>query len=358
MAAPTGALDSQDIEGRLQALLDDSPPPPAEPENAQANKEQPAVELVEPDEGTPEGEEQAPEGEEGEPVITAPEGEEGEEEQDDAINNLSDLAKMFDIGEKEMLDQLQVDPGDGNPISLSKMIDTYKNAPESARRWEELQGAQNNFQVEAQQMRERTDVAVRDLAHHAQALLDVTTEEFKDVNWKALEMEDAQQYLILKNKQAERGAMISSAIEKLKSVEQQRLAEVNAVTAGNRQGEMQALHRKMPAWSDKEVATAAMSDTQAYLSQTEGFSAEEINAISDHRQLLVAWKASQYDKLKKQAPKKLQKLKGLPKPKNVLRSGARREASGDAQKQAQKNFDRLKKTGDERDAARLFEELL
>jgi hypothetical protein len=355
MAAPTGVPDSQDIEGRLQALLDDSPPPPVEPENSQAIKEEPVIVKPDDEEGTQEEVTPDGDGEEGEPEVKAA-AEEGEP--DDAINTISDLAKMFDVEETEMLDQITIDTGNGTSVPLSKVISTYKNAPDAIHRWEELQGAQNNFQAEAEQMRQRTDVAVRDLAHHAQALLDITTEEFKDVNWKALEVEDPQRYLILKNKQAERGAAISGAIEKLKGVEQQRQAEVNANSAQNRQGEMAALSRKMPAWSDQEVANAAMSDTQNYLATTEGFSADEINAISDHRQLIVAWKASQYDKLKKQAPKKLQSLKGLPKPKNVLRSGARREASGDANKKAQANFDRLVKTGDERDAARLFEELM
>jgi hypothetical protein len=125
----------------------------------------------------------------------------------------------------------------------------------------------------------------------------------------------------------------------------------------NRQGEIAALHTKMPEWADQAVAQIAMKETQDFLSASE-FTPEEINGISDHRYLLVAWKAAQFDKLQQQAPKKLDKLRSLPKPQRVLKSGVRRDASSDAAKKAQKKFDRLRETGDERDAATVLEGLL
>jgi hypothetical protein len=263
---------------------------------------------------------------------------------------------MFEVDETTMLDHLQVDTGTGKQVSLSQVISSYRNAPEAVHQWEEFQGERAAFQQESAQYRANMDEAVRGLAVNAQTLLDITNEEFKDVNWKELETEDPQTYLILKNKEAERGAAVRMAIDKLRGAEQQRLTELQSNSVKNRKDEIATLHRKMPEWSDKETAQEAMSDTNSYLAE-EGYSQEEINGIVDHRYLLTAWKAAQFDKLKKQAPKKLQKLRGLPKPK-TLRSGARRDTSGDERKKAQAKFDRLVKTGDERDAAQLLEEFL
>jgi hypothetical protein len=355
MAAPTGSLDTLDIQTRLEGLLGDEAPPPEKQENSQATKEELEVQPPVEKDDTQEGDEPllADDAESKEPALKQEEAtEEGGE-----IQTLSDLAKMFEVEETEMLDQLQVDDGRGNTVNLSDVLTSYRQAPEAVQRYEEMKAQQIAFQAEAAALRERTDNSMRDLAVNAQALLDITTEDFKDINWKALEVEDPQQYLILKNKQSERGAVIQGAINKLKAAEQQRITDLQASGGKDRQTEVAALHRQMPAWSDPAVAQVAMADTQQFLAAS-AFSPEEINAISDHRYLLVAWKASQFDKLQKNAPKKLAKLKSLPKPKNVLRAGARREASGDTRKQAQKNFDRLKETGDERDAARLFEELL
>ena len=361
MAAPIAGQPDTDILARLENLLDDNPPPPKEPENRQPTKEEITVTTPESDEDTPDEDTPVVEDEPEEPGIAAAKKEtveaSEEAEGDDSIHTITDLAKMFEVEEKELLEHLEVDLGEGKSASLSQVVDTYKNAPELTQGLEEMRRDRAAFQVEAAQLRERTDNSIRDLAQNAQALLDVTTEDFKDVNWKQLEVEDPQAYLILKDKQKERTQLITNAIEKLKGEEAKRAADFHANSAKTRESEVASLHKKMPDWSDPEKAQAAMTETQQFLASSD-FTVDEINGISDHRHLLVAWQAAQWVKLQKNAPKKLAKLRGLPKPKSVLRSGARREASGDARKQAQKNFDRLKKTGSERDAARLMEELL
>jgi hypothetical protein len=369
MAAPTVGSD-QDIHSRLVSLLDDDDHAPKAPKDSQPTKEGEEPEVViepqigddlQPDE-EPEDETPLVADDEDEAKAAAAAKAEGEEEpegdegDDDAINSLGDVAKVFDVEEAEFLNHIQVDTGTGQKVPLSKVISSYRNAPAAVHQWEEFQGERASFQQEATQYREKMDATVRDLAVHAQTLLDITNEEFSGVDWKQLETEDPQTYLILKNKESERGAVIKQAIDKLRGAEQQRLTDLQANSVKTRKDEIAKLHGKMPEWSDKEKAQEAMSDTQEYL-VAEGFNAEEINGIQDHRYLLTAWKAAQYDKLKQQAPKKLQKLRGLPKPK-TLRSGARRDTSGDERKKAQANFDRLKKTGDERDAARRLEEFL
>jgi hypothetical protein len=352
MAAPTVGPELS-IQDRLENLLADAPEPAEENQDSKDTKAKEEAPVIE----EPEDETEVVGDEEGEEEPIAAKGEEAPKDEEDSVRTMSDLAKMFEVEEEELLNHLEIDSGDGSSVKLGTVISTYKNAPEAVRRWDELQNQQSAFVAESAQMRERTDVAVRDLASTAQALLDITEEDFKDVNWKELEVEDPQSYLILKNKQAERGALVRNAIDKLRATEQMRLAEMNANTTKTRQAEMSSLHRKMPTWKDTEVASEAMRDTQEYLTAND-FTPDEINSISDHRHLLTAWKAAQYDKLKKNAPKKIAKLRGLPKPKGVLRSGARRDSSGDAKKAAAKNFERLRQTGDERDAAKLLEEFL
>jgi hypothetical protein len=143
----------------------------------------------------------------------------------------------------------------------------------------------------------------------------------------------------------------------MKGLENQRTEETATEVQANRSSEIAKLHVKMPEWVKPEIAQAAMAEVSSFLADND-FTPEEINNITDHRYLLVAYDAAQYRKLKKQAPKKLDKLRGLPKPKAVLRSSARRDSAGDSRQNAQKKLDRLRETGDERDAARLFEELL
>lgn len=362
MGAPTGYPESDEILSRLQNVLDDTPPEPANPEDSRETTEE--VKVTPPDDAPAQGE---PEGEtapattdgdaEGEAEVSGSEEASAAETGEEEIRTMADLAKMFEVEEDTMLQNLEVDAGDGETVPLSKVISTYKTAPEAAKKWEEFQAREAAFAAESAQLRIKTDEAVRDLAVHAQVLLDMTNEEFKGVDWNKLKDEEPAQYLFMKERQRERGEAIQAAIEKMKGLEGQRVEEMQQKAATTRASEIAKLHQKMPDWVDQAVAQAAMNETSAFLTEA-GFSQEEINSITDHRYLLVAYDAAQYRKIKNQAPEKLDKLRGLPKPKAVLRSTARRDSRDDAQRNAKAKLDRLKETGDERDAARIFEELL
>jgi hypothetical protein len=346
-----------DVHGALEALLTEEEAPPEERKVA---KETPPAEedLTQPKVEEP-GEEPEPIAaeEEGEPAAEE-EGEPGaEEEGDGTVRTMSDLAEMFEIEEAELLGHLQIAGSNGETVSLARVIETYHQAPEAVRQFEELKTQKAAFEQEAANLRTRTDESIRELAVNAQVLLDMTNEEFKDVDWSRLEREDQTQYLILKTKQQDRAKVIQGAVEKMRGLEQGRTQEIQAVTGAQRQEQISVLHEKMPSWRDPVVATAAMKETHAYLTET-GFSADEIDGIADHRAIMVAWEAAQYRKLKNQTPKKLEKLKGLPNLKRVLKTGSRRDASADNTKDAQKKIDRLKKTGDDRDAAAIFEGMI
>ena len=362
---PQPGLADSEILSRLENVLDGKPQTPETSENTQETKPDPITAPAAEQDPPPQKEE----GDEPTAISAKEEPAEGEAEKSeseiaaasdgdaDAVNTISDLAKMFEVEEKELLDNLQIDTGDGKSVPLSQVISSYKDSPEATRKLADIQAREVAFEAESSQLRIKTDDHIRELALHAQTLLDMTNEEFKDIDWKVLEEQDPQRFLIMKEKQRERGRAIQGAIEQMKKVDTNRSEQMVTAANTHRASEMVKLHTKMPAWTDESVAKAAMTETSQFLSEA-GFSQEEINAITDHRYLLVAYDAAQYRKLKTQAPGKLEKLRGLPKPKAVLRSTARRDTSQDAQQNAQKNFDRLKKTGEPEDAARLFEELL
>ena len=362
-ATPTEPPQPLDIQSRLEAVLDEELNPTDQPEVTRDSSEAEEKKPPETEEETPPKIKEP--GEESEPIAAdeeesaTPEVKEPETPGDtgDEIRTMADLAKVFEVDEAEFLDHITVPNVDGTEVPLSRVIATFKTAPAAIQKFEDLEAREAAFVQESQVLRARTDEQVRDLAIHAQTLLDITTSEFKDIDWNKLENDDPQQYLIMKNKQTERGRLIQGAVEKLRGIDQQRVQEMQAANSTVRQQEMVHLHGKMPEWRDPAVAKPAMEQTQSFLMNEMGFSVEEVNGITDHRQLLVAWEASEYRKLKQTTPKKIEKLRGLPSPKRVLRTGARRDASADNRKESQKKFDRLKQTGDEADAARLFEEM-
>jgi len=360
MAAPTGNPDL-DILRRLEEAITDEPIPPAIPEDAQEIEIKVPPQDRAPAQNEPDDEEPPPIAakavEEGEAEATPSDAATAAEQGEDEVHTLSDLARLFEVEEAELLEHLSVDSENGESVPLGKVIEAYKKAPQVTREYEAFKQKEAEITRQSAELRSKTDDAIRELAVHTQALLDMTQEEFKDVNWSQLKAEDPSQYVYLKERQRERGDIIQRSIEKMKAIENERIETFQKERQANRSQEVARLHQKMPDWTKPDVANAAMQETAAFLSEA-GFSQEEINSIEDHRYLLVAYEAAQYRKIKNQAPKKLDKLRGLPKPKAVLRSSARRDSATDAQRNTQKKMDRLRQTGDERDAARLFEELL
>jgi hypothetical protein len=365
MAAPTGT-PNPDILARLETFLDETPEAVETPEEARETKP-PEIKVPAPTDESAQRESS----EETELVATETGEEETEtaeveaesateaEAEDEGVNTVSDLAKMFEVEESALLDHLQVQINENEAgVPLSQVIDAYRNAPEATRNLAEFQSERATFQQEAAQYRARADEHVRELAVHAQLLLDMTNEEFAEVDFKRLEAEDPTRFLILKQKQQDRGRAIQDAIVKLRGAEQQRSTEAVPGATLDRNTEIAAVHRAMPSWSDPKVATTAMEEVNDYLVNHRGFTKEDVNQLLDHRYLLTAYDAAQWRKLQNKTPGTLKTLRRLPKPKAVLRTTARGDTRADAKAKAQKNFNRLVETGDERDAAKVLEDML
>lgn len=357
MAAPTpplqGSIETSDIEGRLKSFLGTEEGLEDQSSEEEAAEEEEPVAAAE--------EEVSDEATDTEPVSVAEEAEdaapETEPESDKGIHTLSDLAREFDMPENDFLNHLEVD-GPNGTVTLGAALSTFRNAPESAHRWSELQEAQQRMVAIDSQMQAQNSDTARSLAAHTQVAIDIIEDGFKDIQWDELEQEDPARYLILKQRKEELGQKVLGAIDSLRAMESQRNANTVALTQGDRHREMTYLHSKMPDWRDPDTASQAMTEVQNFLYES-GFGQEEIDQLSDHRYLLVAYQASKFHQLQKQAPKKIEKLKRLPSTRGALKSGSRRlDDRTAAQKQHQRNMKNLEKTGDAQDAGKLMEAFL
>ena len=88
--------------------------------------------------------------------------------------------------------------------------------------------------------------------------------------------------------------------------------------------------------------------------KTQGFQEEEIDGLSDHRSLIILYKALKYDALQK-ADVKSKKIKGKPR---VVRSGKAKEKGEDAKSKRTAQMKRLRGTGHIDDASALLEDFI
>lgn len=112
---------------------------------------------------------------------------------------------------------------------------------------------------------------------------------------------------------------------------------------------------KLPEWKDQTKMQTEVSELKKFL-KSEGYSEGEVDGIVDARAVALARKAWMYDKLMSNKQAVEQKVKQAP-PKAIPRSGTQSDpASGPRLNQSAAQ--RLKSTGDVRDAAAVFRSLM
>jgi len=298
--------------------------------------------------GDEEGDEEVEEGEE----VVLPGA--GEEEDRGGITTLADMAREFDLKEEDLLHHLEVDGPTGR-VSLFEALAQFRNAPESARRWNEIAQAEQRLSQVDQQMQARNNEMASQLAAHTQAAIDVITEEFRDIDWRELEVEDPTRYLILKGRQEAQHRKVAGAVDTLKALQAQRESDSAASVGLDRNRELSLLRQKMPDWQDEKKASTAITEVRNFLTKS-GFAPEEMDSLQDHRLLLVAYQAAKFNQLQQEAPNTIEKLRRLPPTRRTLKAGARREGDRTAeQKVHSQRVSSLKRTGTERAAAALIE---
>ena len=109
------------------------------------------------------------------------------------------------------------------------------------------------------------------------------------------------------------------------------------------------LPQLVPAWSDSAKFTAAQQEIRQYIIAT-GADPEQVAGkyLDNAFAMATVWKAAQYDKLQKAKSEKVKQLRTAP---PVVRPGATAAPVNPNAEQAQRARDRLRKSGDLRDAA-------
>jgi len=213
--------------------------------------------------------------------------------------------------------------------------------------------AEQRRSVEAQQQALQVQIAIQTQLSDKYAeikTLDNQIAQYKQIDWAQLAEADPQQYLKLNH-----------AYRDLKEARDAKVADyqthANELTEAQAQSKYQVLQaeekllrQKVPEFSGPKAAEAKAALAQFL--QDEGFSANEISGILDHRMVSVAWKAAQYDKLKAAKPQVNKRVADAPK---VVKGKQPVNVKADERAQLR---EKLRKTGDQHLAAKLIESML
>jgi hypothetical protein len=101
-----------------------------------------------------------------------------------------------------------------------------------------------------------------------------------------------------------------------------------------------------------EKGRAELSKAESYLLKTYGYTPQDIEGVTDHRPVDMAWKAMQWDALQASKPALNKRVADAPKP---VKAGPPKSQNSQADKSA---YDALRKTGRGEYAAKLIEKML
>ena len=278
-----------------------------------------------PDEGQPSGEEQGGDTEDAPPAVEPPSS--WARDYKEAFRTLPpDIQRV--IAERERDREVELRRGQDEAANLRKAAE-----------------------AEAMQARAMREQLHRDLTETLPALKQ-RMDAWSSIDWIKLGAEDPGEYARLR-------AIYDVEREQFSRAEQERY-RLDQQAAGERQQKIQSwiaeqeqrLVKLIPEWKDTEKGRRELTDVRSYL-KDQGVDPQLVAQLSDAGQISIARKAMLYDRaqarISKPAPPAVAP--------RVQRPGAARPDTSSDESQ-QRDMDRLRKSGDPRDAAKLISRMI
>lgn len=261
---------------------------------------------------------------------------EGEAQADDqegeAISSLSDLAEHYKW-DPDWIESIKVPvkiDGKEGAATLADLRKSYQIQEAAENR---LAEAKERAKAQQQEMAEKSEqlntqfATVAELIKGAESMLATDSEA---VDWEKLRADDPGEFSAKKQEFEDRRKKLESmkhnAARTFQEHVQRQQQEMQVKAQERLQAEQSALVEKIPEWRDSEKAATEKAKLAEYLMKDAGFSQDDVMAASDHRLIVMARKAMQFDELRAKtnaAEKKVAKVPkvfkpGAPKPQNQV----------------------------------------
>lgn len=244
---------------------------------------------------------------------------------------------------------------DGKSVQMTKaeIAEHYKNGlrqKDYTQKTMETAEARKSAEAERAQARAERDNYAQQLNNFAITSETILAEQAKALTEDLLRS-DPVEYMALERTFRERQANLTRAQQELQRISGERQQEQEQSTRAHQAEQLQKLHEKLPEWKDAAKAKEEASKIKDYL-KTQEFNDSDIGALGDHRLVLMARKAMQYDALLERA--KATKTVVAKAPPKVERPGTTQVKATDGRTSAMRE---LSKTGSRAAAAKAFEAL-
>jgi len=337
-----------------------APHPATQPQEGSIEEAHEALlSLLEPGEEKPKEEEAKPTEEE----------ESTEETQDESLEEESEEEAETEEDEEESEesdDEVEEEPevysvtvnGEEQQVTFDELLKGYSRQSDYTRKTQELSDNRREFQSMQQAMAQEYQQIQAERQQYVDALQNVIDgsvmglDQLANVDWNKLREEDPVAFITKKEEFRE-------SQDRLRDYQSQQQEVMNQQYAEHQESMKQSLvqeHQKMasivPDWGVPEKQKKMASSLKEY-AISNGYTAEEVSSLADHRSLIMLLKAQKYDNLQK-ADVKSKKLKNKPK---VVRSGTGSNKKDSSKSKRAAKMKRLQSSGHVDDAASILEDL-
>jgi hypothetical protein len=236
-------------------------------------------------------------------------------------------------------------------VTLDELKKGYQRQADYTRKTMAVAEQRKVAEAEATKLREERQAYGQKLQEQS-ILLQAALGEQQTIDWQQLLESDPVEYLKQQHLYQQRQAAYQRNMQEQQALYQQQQAEQAENVKQLLASQHELLMEKLPEWKDGEKAKAEKSALKTYMNEN-GFTADEINNLTDHRSVLVLRKAYLYDQMMGKAKAAAKKVENLPK--KVERPGSGQSPSLDKRSTA---YQRLSKSGKVEDAAAVFASLL
>ena len=241
--------------------------------------------------------------------------------------------------------------GEELEVSLDELLNGYSRTADYQKKTQSL--AEQRKSVEAERVKIDEAAKTRDTYAQRLQVIEQLLSTQDTENLQELKESDPIAYAIKVAERSEREKQLQAV-----QAERQRVSQEQQALQGQRlhqhiQAEQEKLKSAIPDFKDDAKADVIRRDIRSY-AKSIGFSDQELSQVYDSRAVQTLYKAMQYEKLVAGKAGATKKVASAPK---TLKPGTSNPQSSE-QEAKKKDFAQLRKTGNKRDAAKLFERFL
>ncbi len=247
--------------------------------------------------------------------------------------------------------------GEDTEVSLDELMSGYSRQSDYTKKTQaiseerkQMQELAQAYQQEVQQIQQTRQQYIQQIGQYVHQGLQ-GLQQFGQINWSQLKEEDPLEYVTKRDEFREEQQRVKNMQQQQQYAAQQQAQQGQQVHAENLEREQYRLMEAVPEWADEKKRPEMAGQIREY-AKSVGFSADEVDAVVDHRAVQVLLKAAKYDALQNTKSKK---VKRNPK---LVSAGSKKDRSQTNAKKRKSQMNRLSETGSIRDAGKLMEDLI